>query len=128
MYHQDWLMRQIESITRYAFSLLLGKADELSSDIHLETNRQTDGDAGSLSFLLAGLVREERLCEAENLLYAAVEQKDPEALTVGLRFYESLNRLSDEMLKRCNFPRDEIYSGLRELCSLYGYDLSVLGE
>jgi hypothetical protein len=57
-----------------------------------------------------------------------VEDGDPEALTAGLRFYSDLNLLSDETLRRCNFPRDEILSGLRELCETYGYDLGVIGE
>ena len=57
-----------------------------------------------------------------------MEDGDPEALTAGLRFYSDLNLLSDETLRRCNFPRDEILSGLRELCETYGYDLGVIGE
>ena len=128
MYHQDWLMRQIETISRYVFSVLLGKDDELSSDIRLRTQEQTAGETGTLSFRLAELVREERLCEAEDLLYSAVEEGDPEALRAGLRFYSDLNGLSDETLYRCDFPRDEILSGLKELCAAYGCDLSVLGE
>ena len=127
MYHQDWLMRQIETISRYVFSCLLGRESELSSDIHLETERQTSGDITPLSFRLAALVKEGRFCEAEDLLWAAVDEGDPEALTAGLRFYTDLNELSDEMLERCVFPRDEILSGLRELCAAFGYDLSVLG-
>ena len=66
--------------------------------------------------------------EAEDLLYSAVEDGDLEALTAGLRFYNDLNLLSDETLQRCDFPRDEILSGLKELCIAYGYDLSVIGE
>jgi hypothetical protein len=128
MYHQDWLMRQIETITRYVFSILLGKEDELSSDIQIEAQRQTSGAADTLSFRLGRLVDAERLCEAEDLLYSAVEDGDPEALTAGLRFYSDLNLLSDEALLRCDFPRDEILSGLRELCETYGYDLGVIGE
>ena len=128
MYHQDWLMRQIETITRYVFSILLGKQDELTSDIRIEAQQQTSGAADTLSFRLGRLVQAERLGEAENLLYAAVEDADPEALTAGLRFYSDLNRLSDETLQRCDFPRDEILSGLRELCETYGYDLGVIGE
>ena len=128
MYHRDWLMRQIEIVTRYVFSLMLGKGTELSSDIRLETLPQTDADATSLSFRLADLVREGRLCAAEDLLYEAVETGDPEALPVGLRFYNELNALSDEALERGDFSREEIMSGLRELCAEYGYDLSVLGE
>lgn len=127
MYRQDWLMRQIETITRYVFSLLLGRVSELRSDVHLETKRPEAGDANPLSFRLAALLREERPGEAEDLLFAAVEAGDPEALTAGLRFYEALNELPDETLARCDFPREEILSGLRELCAAYGYDLSVLG-
>ena len=120
MYHQDWLMRQIETITRYVFSILLGKQDELTSDIRIEAQQQTSGAANTLSFRLGRLV--------DAVLYSAVEDGDPEALTAGLRFYSDLNLLSDETLRRCNFPRDEILSGLRELCETYGYDLGVLGE
>ena len=68
MYHQDWLIRQIEIITRCVFTVLLGREDELSSEIHLETQRESPADANTLSFRLARLVRERRLCEAENLL------------------------------------------------------------
>ena len=128
MYHQDWLMRQIESITRYVFSLILGKGSELTSDVHLESPRPTEADTGKLAFRLAALVREERLCEAENLLSFAVEAEEPEALTAGLRFYNDLNQLSDETLERCNFPRDEIRSGLVWLCEAYGIDLSLFEE
>ena len=128
MYHRDWLMRQIETITRYVFSLLLGKGAELTSDIRLETLPQTDADASSVSFRLAALVRKGDLCGAENLLYEAVEAGDPEALTAGLRFYNEINTLSDGALAQACFSRDEILSGLRELCAEYGFDLSVLGE
>ena len=128
MYHQDWLMRQIETITRYVFSILLGREDELTSDIQIETQQQTNGATNTLSFRLSGLVQQGRLGEAEDLLYSSVEDGDPEALTAGLRFYNELNLLSDETLQRCDFPRDEILSGLRELCAAYGYDLSVIGE
>ena len=127
MYHRDWLMRQIETITRYVFTLILGKGAELYSDIRLETRRPEGGDANPLSFRLAALIRAEQLDRAENRLWAAVEENDPEALPVGLRFYNELNGLPDETLMRCGFPRDEILSGLKELCAAYGCDISVLG-
>lgn len=127
MYHRDWLMRQIESITRYVFSLMLGKGSELSGDIRLETEQPTAGDTGRLAFRLAELVRAEELGAAENLLFDALEEGDPETFPVGLRFYNELNALPDEVLDRCSFPRDEILSGLRELCAAYGFDLGVLG-
>ncbi len=120
-------MRQIEIVTRYVFSLLAGRGRELSSDIQLQTRRQTDGDASALGFRLAALVGENRIGEAENLLFAAVEEQNPEALTAGLQFYRDLNALPDERLEQGGFSREEILSGLKELCTAFGYDLSVLG-
>ncbi|MBR4192875.1 MAG: hypothetical protein IKQ54_00915 [Oscillospiraceae bacterium] len=127
MYRQDWLMRQIETITRYVFSLLLGKGAELRSDYHLETKQPEPGDANTLSFRLGALLEAGRVGEAENLLFAAVEEGDPEALPAGLGFYEALNGMSDEALGRADFSREEILSGLKELCAAYGYDTGVLG-
>lgn len=124
MYHQDWLMRQIETFSRFAFSVLLGK--ELGSTIRLTEEEPTAGDTGPLAAQLAALVRAEQFCAAEDLLYEAVAKGDGEAMTVGLRFYRELNELPDETLERGGFPRDEILSGLRELCSAYGFDLGVL--
>ena len=46
---------------------------------------------------------------------------------ISVENYNDLNELSDETLERCGFPRDEILSGLKELCTAFGYDLSVLG-
>ena len=120
-------MRQIEIVTRYVFSLLAGRGRELSSDIQLQTRRQTDGDASSLGFRLAVLVGENRIGEAEDLLFAAVEEQNPEALTAGLQFYRDLNALPDERLEQGGFSREEILGGLKELCTAFGYDLSVLG-
>lgn len=127
MYHQDWLMRQIEIVVRYVASLWMGKTDELRSDIRLEAEPQTSGDARTLDYRLAALVREGQLCRAEDLLFEAVEERDPEAFPAGLRFYRDLNRLPDETLERRGFPRDEILSGLQSLCEAYGFDLSLLG-
>lgn len=124
MYHQDWLMRQIEAISRFVFSVLLDK--EPGSTIRLTEEAPTAGDPNPLGTKVAALVQEERFGAAEDLLFEAVAQGDPEALPVALRFYTALNQLPDETLERCGFPRDEILSGLTEVCAAYGYDLSVL--
>ena len=112
-------------ITRFIGSLLLGK--EPDSGIHLQEEPQTSGDEGSLSLQLSALVRDGQLCEAEDLLFAAAEEGEPEALPAGLRFYDDLNRLSDDALARGRFSREEILSGLKELCAVCGYDLNALG-
>ena len=88
--------------------------------------KQYTGEPAPLRAQLAALVRAEKLCEAENLLFEALEAEDPEVLPAALEFYRALNGLPDETLERCGFPRDEILSGLREVCSLCGLDLSAL--
>ena len=124
MYHRDWLMRQFESLSRFVFSVLLGKEPE--SIVRLTEAEPTTGEPGTLAAQLAALVRAEKFCEAEDLLFEAVEAEDPEALPAALRFYTTLNELPDETLERRGFPRDEILSGLREVCGIYGLDLSAL--
>ena len=117
-------MRQIESLSRFVFSVLLGKEPE--STVQLTEEAPTTGEPAPLRAQLAALVRAEKLCEAENLLFEALEAEDPEVLPAALEFYRALNGLPDETLERCGFPRDEILSGLREVCSLCGLDLSAL--
>ncbi len=125
MYHQDWLIRQIEMMTRFLASLLLGK--ETDSGIHLTEERPASGDAGALEPRLAALTRSGRFCEAEDLLFDAAEAGDPEAAAAGLRFYRELNALDDDALTRGRFSRPEILRGLEDLCAVCGWDLAALG-
>ena len=119
-YQQDWLMRQIEAITA-ALIYLLFEQKEHVAQISLEEH--TSSDENSLYRLLRTLTDQGKVCEAENELYEAMDMDHPEVLEAGIRFYADLNRFSDSELENCNFSRDEVSSGLQELCRRYDLNL-----
>ena len=118
-YHQDWLMRQIEAISASLAYLLFDQKKHITQ---IAAEEQTTSDLNELYRLLRSLTDQGKLCEAENLLYEAIDREDPEALSAGVRFYADLNRFSDPELASCNFSREEIADGLQELCARFGLD------
>lgn len=116
-YHQDWLMQQIEAITATLKYVISGKKEHIvAEDIQAPTPMGDDG----LYLQLQALVRQGNICEAEDLLYELMEEPDSRVLDAARRFYEDLNRLSDETLRQCNFSREEILEGLQNVCGQFG--------
>jgi hypothetical protein len=116
-YHQDWLMRQIEAISAMLGYILTGKK---ASTISIEEEQLTHSGTNELYLQLQALVRLGKICEAENLLFEAMEAPDSTVLDAATRFYDDLSRLSDEDLRNANFSRGEIYDGLQEVCHVFG--------
>lgn len=114
-YHQDWLMRQIEAITAMLGYLLSGKANTVTIDEAEHTN----GKENELYLLLQTLTRQGKICEAENVLFEALEQPSQLVLDAATRFYADLNGFSDQTLIGCNFTREEIMEGLQEVCRVF---------
>lgn len=116
-YHQDWLMQQIEAITATLKYVISGKGEHiLQEEIKAPTPMGEDG----LYIQLQALVRQGHICEAEDLLYEHLEEPDSRTFETARRFYEDLNRLSDETLREGNFSREEILEGLQNLCDQFG--------
>ena len=116
-YHQDWLMRQIEAISAMLAYMLTGKKAQQAT---VEEQQQTLSDTNRLYQKLSGLTAQGKICEAENLLFAAMDESDPEVTEAAVQFYADLNRLSDAELEAHNFSRQEILEGLQEICGQYG--------
>lgn len=53
--------------------------------------------------------------EAEDRLFEIMTFKDPETLHVALLFYNALNTKDDDFLKKVDFPREEVQSGLQDV-------------
>lgn len=119
-YHQDWLMRQIEAISATLAYILTGKKPK---QVTVEENQKTLSDTNQLYRQLLALVAEGKICEAENLLFAAMEEANPEVPDAAVGFYTDINRLSDEELEARNFSREEIKEGLQAVCRHYGLDV-----
>lgn len=58
----------------------------------------------------------------EDLLYERLDPDDRDGLAAALRFYSALNALPDAELEARNFPRDEILSGLTDVCRRCGLE------
>lgn len=116
-YHQDWLMRQIEAVSAMLGYILTGKK---SSVFTVEEVQPTHSGDNELYLQLQALVRKGQICQAEDLLYEAMETPDSTVLDAAKRFYDDLNRLSDETLRDANFSREEIHEGLQEVCRVFG--------
>lgn len=116
-YHQDWLIRQIEAISAMLGFVLTGKK---ASTITIEEVQLTHSGDNELYLQLQALIRQGQICKAEDLLFEAMESPDSAVLDAATRFYDDLNRLSDETLRSANFSREEIYEGLQEVCHVFG--------
>lgn len=113
MFQQDWVLRQIEMLVQFMARTVFHK-DFIQYEIEDETNL-TDTD--TLYVKLRKLISEHRICEAEDLLYENLDEKNPAYLKLALDFYQTINHLTDEELEASNFSRQEINDGLNEILS-----------
>ena len=125
MYHQDWLMRQIEMMAATLGYVLFGVKTHIA---RVEQLPDTVSGTEGLAARLLAMVGAGEFCGAEDTLFAALEEGDPDAPAAAVEFYAALNRLSDAELEAGNFPRDEIESGLRSVCRMLGLSESLFPE
>ena len=119
-YHEDWLMRQIETMVSAVISVLFHKNQKTES-IETETIDSDAVDSGRQEAIIAFL-QEGKICEAEDWLYENMNEDDMSWLHTAVYFYSRINTLSDEYLAAHNFSREEIEAGLSEVCGLYGFE------
>ena len=128
-FQDDWVMRQIEMMTRFVANVVFKKND---TEVHYEIIGNID-DSTTLTptdmlFLkLQELIREGRLCEAEDELFDNLEYSD-KYIELATDFYKRLNAMSDERLSDGGFSREEVYDGYLEIMSLLGVPIDVFGQ
>ena len=114
-FENDWIMRQINTLVQFAARVVF-KKDAVSYEIEDE-DRLTDTDR--LYLRLRELLKEGKICEAEDLLFDSRTDTDA-YLALALDFYQRLSKLSDEELEQRNFSRQEIYDGIKETVMRHG--------
>ncbi|WP_303863601.1 DUF6483 family protein [Alkalibaculum bacchi] len=124
-YHQDWIMRQIETAVALIIHLITGKK---SDSAMIEEFERTTSQWNPLYNKLHELVIQGQICDAEDMLYEAIDHNDKNALKAAIFFYSEINKLSDAELEDNNFPRDEVLSGLQEVCRIYGIQEDLFFE
>lgn len=116
-YHYDWIMRQIEAIGAMLRYILSGEKTHL---VTFDAQDVTSSGGNELYLQLCAMVRQGQICQAEDLLFEALEEPGRQVLDAAMRFYEDLNSFSDDALKAANFSRGEILDGLRHVCEVFG--------
>lgn len=119
MFTQDWMMRQIETLT-LAIAKIVFRKD--TAEYHPSAAGE-DGilsNADRLHMTLNAALKEGRISEGEDLLFDALEDGDRNCLEVALDFYFRLNELSDQELAAGNFSRQEIQDGLNDVMEQFG--------
>jgi len=119
MYHADWLMRQIQMTVLAIAKIVFGKAKALYEIVDEARINETDLLHKDLLFLLD----QQKINEAENMLFERIDPNDMIYLLVAIDFYNRLNSLDDEDIGKGGFTREEIERGLTRIQEIYGIPL-----
>lgn len=122
-YQQDWILRQIESMVTFIINIVLDKKNE---SVKVEDLKENYLKSSVLYRKLNNLIIEKKICEAEDKLFRAIENNEEDAFLVSVLFYTEINKFSDEELEKNNFSREEISSGLEDVCEIYGVPLPLI--
>ena len=120
MYSTDWLMRQIESMARGIAKILFDKDTSMSMYVYNIMDKTGHTETDILHNKLKELLIDLKINEAEDLLFDNIDTENKNYLLVALDFYIRLNEWDDDTLRKNNFSRDEIYSGLDDVKEMYG--------
>ncbi len=91
--------------------------------MHYEVADESAPTQDDILFLtLTSLVNENKICEAEDLLFENLDGYGKQRLAVACEFYQRLNAFSDEALEEADFSREEINEGLVAVMKRYGLE------
>lgn len=115
MYHEDWILRQIESLVRMVSRIVFHK-DKPEYRIR---DKSLYSETDLVYKEILELLKDLRINEAENLLFYSIENSNLDYLRIALDFYDRLNKFNDEDLEKGQFTRKEIKEGLEEVLGIY---------
>ena len=115
----DWLLKQINVVSEFLQKLFT----DMETSRKLNENEQYQKDSFEFERLLENLIEEDRINDAENILFEKLETNNLMYATIATRFYDKLKGLSDEKLQKSNYSRDEILQGLKDMCDMFGLEI-----
>lgn len=115
----DWLLKQINVVSEFLQKLFT----DMETSRKLNENEQYQKDSFEFERLLENLIEEDRVNDAENILFEKLETNNLMYATIATRFYDKLKGLSDEKLQKSNYSRDEILQGLNDMCDMFGLEI-----
>lgn len=115
----DWLLKQINVVSEFLQKLFT----DMETSRKLNENEQYQKDSFEFERLLENLIEEDRINDAENILFEKLETNNLMYATIATRFYDKLKGLSDEKLQKSSYSRDEILQGLNDMCDMFGLEI-----
>lgn len=115
----DWLLKQINVVSEFLQKLFT----DMETSRKLNENEEYQKDSFEFERLLENLIEEDRINDAENILFEKLETNNLMYATIATRFYEKLKGLSDEKLQKSNYSREEILQGLNDMCDMFGLEI-----
>lgn len=115
----DWLLKQINVVSEFLQKLFT----DMKTNRKLNENEQYQKDSFEFERLLENLIEEDKINDAENILFEKLETNNLMYATIATRFYDKLKGLSDEKLQKSNYSRDEILQGLNDMCDMFGLEI-----
>lgn len=115
----DWLLKQINVVSEFLQKLFT----DMEKGRKLNENEQYQKDSFEFERLLENLIEEDRINDAENILFEKLETNNLMYATIATRFYDKLKGLPDEKLQKSNYSRDEILQGLNDMCDMFGLEI-----
>lgn len=120
-FQQDFIMRQIELIAKYIAESIFKKKSTEYKIIERENLSDTD----KLHNKLVNLINENKINEAEDLLFDSLDLDNKKYLEVAIDFYSRLTKLDDATLELNDFTKEEIAEGLADVSNKYGISINI---
>ena len=118
-YEKDYILRLVEDLSSFIATILFGKKQSKYEIVNRTNLSKTD----KLYEALLLLVSENKICEAEDLLFETIEAYNIDYVRIALDFYQVINNLTDEELESYNYSRGEIIDGLKQITTIFGINI-----
>lgn len=112
---QDCILRQIKSIAKVIAKILFNR-DDFDYVLPSDGNYSPTDD---LFVKINDLLEQNKINEAEDLLFLNIDGKNPKLLQIAFHFYETLAKKSEKELNESNFSKAEIEQGFLDVLALY---------
>ena len=119
VFENDWMMRQISSMTKMLRMMFFHKAsEEITAEEELK-----DEETKVYYHTIDQLIQEDNYAQAMNYLVEHFTDKNLEYLKTALAFFDYVNAKEDSELRAHGYSKDQLYSDLNFITKQYGIEL-----
>ena len=114
---KDYLMRIIKEMVRILFSLMFGK-QYVSVEQEIRNRYEISGK--DLNDLIA-MIDQGDINTAENILLSSIDYGNKNDIAFAALFYQYLSEKEEDFLIQCNYTREEVMEGMKDMAGKAGY-------